>query len=76
MEFQAYECEGYYVRVLGDGMSARFVCDCREYHTPTRYTAYNSCRHVIIVSSRLAGHPVKLGPPKRIAKVLEFRKRN
>lgn len=75
MDLRLLECEGYIVRVVGEGINARYVCDCLEYHTPTRYTAYNSCRHVIIVAGRLAGHQVKLPPATRTATVLEFRRR-
>ncbi|HSC06703.1 MAG TPA: hypothetical protein VLD59_07740 [Steroidobacteraceae bacterium] len=71
---ETFEVEGEVVWLLASDSNSRFACTCREYHQPTCQAPYGHCRHIIMISSRLAGHPVT-PPPTHTATVLEFRRR-
>lgn len=71
---EAFAIEGEVVWLLANERNRRFVCTCRDYHTPTRHAPYGNCRHIAIISSRLAGDSVP-SAPTRTAAVLEFRRR-
>jgi hypothetical protein len=71
---EAFEIEGEVVWLVANDSNRRFVCTCRDYHKPTCLAPYGTCRHTVMISSRLAGEPVN-PPPARTATVLEFRRR-
>jgi hypothetical protein len=72
---EAFEIEGQVVWLVASESDRRFVCTCRDYHQPTRLAPYGSCRHTVMISSRLDGQPIQPPPPSRTATVLEFRRR-
>jgi hypothetical protein len=71
MDYQI-ECEGHAVRLMGEGPFRRWFCDCREFSGCGREVPYAWCRHIQIISSRLAGNPMKPDPVKPMATILSF----
>jgi hypothetical protein len=67
-----WEIEGHIVRLLGEGQYRRFHCDCQPFSAPTHLSGTAYCRHTQIISSRLAGHPIKPDPVKATATILKF----
>jgi len=67
-----FEIEGHVVRLSGQGPFRRWFCDCYTFSAPTHLSGVAYCRHTQIISSRLAGHQMKLDSPKHTPTVLKF----